>query len=319
MKQKASLLLVYGMFLCCSVLALFSGVASAAGPPDQVGGLKMVTTTPVPSPTYITCPAEYQCLLPNEADTNWGTGKYTIINTGACGAVPIYDSGKVLKYCYKPLESNPPAVIPLQAQPPQPVQVIPVKADTCIVAGKTKCGGNCVDMQTDRANCGACGNQCPLGSGCKAGACSAPKIVAATDKCKIVGKTNCNGNCVDITSDVFNCGACDNICDYGFKCINGICGLGCAAGLDECRYDCVDLKTDNNNCGGCGVSCPLNQTCYQEKCLGDSGGVSVADAQLANINLQNSLQKEQQSFQIMTNIAKLLDDIGSAIMRNIGG
>ncbi len=37
--------------------------------------------------------------------------------------------------------------------------------------GQTACGTACVDLQTDAANCGACGHDC-LGGSCKAGLCS---------------------------------------------------------------------------------------------------------------------------------------------------
>jgi hypothetical protein len=42
------------------------------------------------------------------------------------------------------------------------------------------------------------------------------------------------------------------------------------------------------------------------------------DAQLANIDLQNALQKQQQLLQIMSNISKMLHDSAVAIIRKIG-
>ncbi|MHC4947798.1 MAG: hypothetical protein ACYTG1_06000 [Planctomycetota bacterium] len=36
------------------------------------------------------------------------------------------------------------------------------------------CGGACVDPATDPSHCGACGNVCPAGTTCVAGACVAP-------------------------------------------------------------------------------------------------------------------------------------------------
>jgi hypothetical protein len=43
------------------------------------------------------------------------------------------------------------------------------------------------------------------------------------------------------------------------------------------------------------------------------------DAQLANLDLQNMLQKQQQTLQMMSNISKMLYDTAMAIIRKIGG
>jgi hypothetical protein len=42
------------------------------------------------------------------------------------------------------------------------------------------------------------------------------------------------------------------------------------------------------------------------------------DAQLANIDLQNMLQKQQQTLQMISNISKMLHDTAMAVVRNIG-
>ena len=42
------------------------------------------------------------------------------------------------------------------------------------------------------------------------------------------------------------------------------------------------------------------------------------DAQLANIDLQNMLQKQQQTLQTISNVSKMLHDTGMAIIRKIG-
>ena len=43
------------------------------------------------------------------------------------------------------------------------------------------------------------------------------------------------------------------------------------------------------------------------------------DAQLANIDLQNMLQKQQQTLQMLSTISKLLSDTAMAVIRKIGG
>lgn len=42
------------------------------------------------------------------------------------------------------------------------------------------------------------------------------------------------------------------------------------------------------------------------------------DSQLANIDLQNMLQKQQQTIQMLSNISKVLHDTASAVIRKIG-
>lgn len=43
------------------------------------------------------------------------------------------------------------------------------------------------------------------------------------------------------------------------------------------------------------------------------------DAQLANIDLQNSLQKQQRTLQMMSNMSKMIHDTAMAVIRKIGG
>ena len=42
------------------------------------------------------------------------------------------------------------------------------------------------------------------------------------------------------------------------------------------------------------------------------------DAQLANVDLQNMLQKQQQLIQMLSNVSKLLHDTAMAVIRKIG-
>jgi hypothetical protein len=64
---------------------------------------------------------------------------------------------------------------------------------TCSGGGDagTDAGGAryCADPQTDRNNCGTCGNTCPRGQICERGACT---LTCA------VGQTSCSGTCRDL-------------------------------------------------------------------------------------------------------------------------
>jgi len=53
--------------------------------------------------------------------------------------------------------------------------------------------------------------------------------------------------------------------------------------------------------------------------LGDKLNIVGDDAQLANVDLQNVLQKQQQLLQMLSNISKLLSDTAMATIRKIGG
>ena len=43
------------------------------------------------------------------------------------------------------------------------------------------------------------------------------------------------------------------------------------------------------------------------------------DAQLANVDMQSALQKQQQTIQMMSNIIKLMKDTAMSVIRKIGG
>jgi hypothetical protein len=111
------------------------------------------------------------------------------------------------------------------------------KAETC-------CGGNCIpiaDLQTDVMNCGECGKACGGGQYCCQGQClnglvghgGLGSLCQCTQDC---GDRSCCGTqCVDLTSDSSNCGACGNDCTSGGttlkSCCRGVCSTLCAVGL----------------------------------------------------------------------------------------
>lgn len=77
--------------------------------------------------------------------------------------------------------------------------------------------GQCVNLQTDPMNCGACGSTCVDRNSCSAGACSA-----------CIGlETLCSGICVSLGTSQ-NCGACSDNCGNGFCITNADGGAACA-------------------------------------------------------------------------------------------
>lgn len=118
--------------------------------------------------------------------------------------------------------------------------------------GTTACGGYCASLDTD-FNCGTCGNDCRVGTECRAGRCEC-----------VPGLTPCGGRCLDLQSNVNDCGACGTSCPMGASCRGGICE--CPDTMpDACGDSCVSLATDSGNCGECGLLCTGATVC--------SGGV----------------------------------------------
>ncbi|KAL5990114.1 hypothetical protein ACLOJK_011011 [Asimina triloba] len=61
------------------------------------------------------------------------------------------------------------------------------------------CNKKCVDVRTDRLNCGLCGKKCKYNWTC------------------------CKGKCVNLAWDNKNCGRCNNRCGAGRSCAFGLC------------------------------------------------------------------------------------------------
>ncbi len=118
---------------------------------------------------------------------------------------------------------------------------------------KACCGGECTNLDTDKKNCGRCGNGC----------------IGATEQC-------CTGTCVDTATDPNNCGACNYTCPGG-KCREGKCA--CASDSDCaptkggtrgevcCGGFCKEIRRDVENCGACGHQCAEKEVCVSGQCL----------------------------------------------------
>lgn len=70
--------------------------------------------------------------------------------------------------------------------------------DGAVCPGGACCRGQCLNTQTDEANCGGCGAACASGERC------------------------CGGKCVNLLRDRANCGTCGKRCRKG-SCVNGRC------------------------------------------------------------------------------------------------
>jgi hypothetical protein len=81
--------------------------------------------------------------------------------------------------------------------------------------------------------------------------------------------------CVELASDVANCGACGTACDEGMICARGACINPCTAAQTLCGSSCVDVQTDEANCGRCNHRCGTGTTCDKGACSCDDGLATV--------------------------------------------
>jgi len=132
------------------------------------------------------------------------------------------------------------------------------------------------DVRFDRDNCGGCGIKCSAKEECLDEGygyeCAVP--------CARFGKSACpDGTCVDLLSDVYNCGGCNNACPAAGpnqvrSCTKGLCAYECAPGFADCNGSGADgcevnVRTHAGNCGACGNTCDIaaGQPCVEGKCL----------------------------------------------------
>ncbi len=77
------------------------------------------------------------------------------------------------------------------------------------------CAGACVDITSDRSNCGGCNNSCGASQVCQESTCV--NLVCPTNA------TPCPGACVFTQADNNNCGQCGVQCPAGATCQGGAC------------------------------------------------------------------------------------------------
>lgn len=134
-------------------------------------------------------------------------------------------------------------------------------------AGGGRDAGCDAAVAVDPANCGACGNVCPIRPGaapsCASGRCVSTCVAGALD-CDRMPENGCE---VDALRSRANCGACGRACEADRECVMAQCLLPCAAGQTRCDGNvCRDTQTDTNNCGACGISCGGAAPCRSGVC-----------------------------------------------------
>lgn len=156
----------------------------------------------------------------------------------------------------------------------------PAPSSSSCESSESSCDDECVDVQTDATNCGACGVVCSAGEVCTAGACAAIATECAA------AETECGDSCVDTNSDGAHCGGCNNACLAGQTCDGGECTGGDeCSGTDEqvCGGECVNISNDGSHCGGCNNECLGGATCDAGDCAcGD--GLTYCNGECVNLD-----------------------------------
>ena len=97
---------------------------------------------------------------------------------------------------------------------------------------ETECDGECVNINTDPENCGACGASCEADELCADGDC----VGVCPEE-----QLQCGQSCVDPDADPEHCGGCDNACLENQVCELGACvDLACAPNSEEACYNGPD-------------------------------------------------------------------------------
>ncbi len=177
--------------------------------------------------------------------------------------------GQIVAPCQRPQDCPP---------GPTPCQPATCDSGTCGIASPP-------DFQSDRENCGSCGNFCPsrdsAATSCIQGGCSSICFEGLSD-CLA-------GGCVELQTNFANCGSCGFSCAEGETCCAGTCaatnsndancgacGNACPSGQSCCGSVCQDSSSDVDNCGACDNICRAGETCLNGVCSCGEGDRCIA-------------------------------------------
>lgn len=143
-----------------------------------------------------------------------------------------------------------------------------------------------VDLASDPESCGGCGKACAASEVCSATGC--------TTSCP-AGQATCGRSCIDTSTNLDHCGACDKPCTAGANatatCAAGTCATACKLGFNACGGACVDSTPAH--CGASCTVCPTiphaTATCSAQGSCGQQcsagynlcGGACVEDSAIA--------------------------------------
>ena len=136
------------------------------------------------------------------------------------------------------------------------------QAVTC-VSPSVLCNSICVDIQTDKNNCGSCGVVCPnypnAVTSCVGGNCTIASCNSGFSNCDGLLANGCEAACpvYQNATTICQAGACSFTCNRGFADCDGQRLNGCE----------TNLTSSNFTCGACGVACPSGKQCVNGVCV----------------------------------------------------
>ncbi len=144
-----------------------------------------------------------------------------------------------------------------------------------LCAAGQQCGGTFCGSCDDRTLiCSTSNSPATCVSQCE----NMPKVCGGNSGTNALGYTQscpdrqdaftCKSGCVDLNTDIHNCGGCGNTCPG--KCAGGVCDCsGLEYPMKWCEGACASYLDSMTDCGTCGTACADDQKCLQGLCKGD--------------------------------------------------
>ena len=184
-------------------------------------------TTPAGSTITSATTVAYQLSCPSGRISCNGTCRNLLNeaeNCGSCGNICPSGQDCQNARCLLPVSSAP--VVNTSA----PITITP---ELSCAHGEIICGSSCVNIFSDKENCGVCGRACKNQEICVNAQCD--------PACTKSGTSLCDDSCVDLDTDMNNCGTCGTACktlpnSMGSECMQGKCTIvQCKSDYDDCR------------------------------------------------------------------------------------
>jgi hypothetical protein len=260
---------ISGVLACGGKVAPVPETVDASATVDETGPLPAPAPIPLPRPTPVvvcskgTTECLGACVDLQGDDAHCGAcgiacGPGTKCVLGLCTPACMSPDGD----CGAPDAGRPaPACDPLE---------------TVCQPGPDPTSAFCAALDTDPANCGACGHACSPDAICAGGAC----ILSCNGRA-MCGGAGAMAYCADLTSDPANCGGCGQTCSFDHakaRCVAGACSRDtCDRGFTDCDANAANgCECAAAACvaGACGKRVFLTSQIYD----GDLGGLAGADA-----------------------------------------